>query len=104
MSLKIATAITISLISIAGFSAEPAKQNSKASASFEEEWQKAFRKADKDGSGGLSKAELKNAAGFPGIKKYFKRMDTNKDREVSISERNTFFANKRKQKQRASSK
>ena len=49
-----------------------------------------FTLADTDRSGGLSKAELAGAAapGFPIIAKNFDAMDTNKDGQVTLAERN----------------
>lgn len=49
-----------------------------------------FTLADADRSGGLSKAELAGAAapGFPIIAKNFDVMDTNKDGQVTLAERN----------------
>lgn len=53
-----------------------------------EEWLAAFKKADLNGSGGLSKAELDktDASAFRSIKKNFDAMDANKDGQVTPRE------------------
>ncbi len=57
-------------------------------------WETAFKKADHDQSGGLSKAELSKtkADQFPGIKKNFTKVDANKDGQVTIKERDAYVA------------
>lgn len=64
-----------------------------AGATAQDAWTELFRKADTDGSGGLSKAELArtDARILRGIKKNFDPMDTNKDGQVTIAERNAFL-------------
>lgn len=63
--------------------------------------------ADVDRSGGLSKAEVANAAapGFPLIAKNFEVMDANKDGQVTLAERNaaiqTFVQNRQVEQQKA---
>ncbi len=56
------------------------------------DWEAAFKKADADGSGGLTKAELEktDAKQFPAIKKNFDAMDANKDGQVTPAERDAF--------------
>jgi hypothetical protein len=64
------------------------------------DWEAAFKKADTDGSGGLSKAELEktDAKAFPAIKKNFDAMDANKDGQVTMAERDAFGKAKKKEK------
>jgi len=52
-------------------------------------WVEKFRKADADKSGGLSKAELAKTAPneFRFIKRNFDQLDTNKDGQVTVAER-----------------
>jgi len=56
-------------------------------------WEAMFNKADTNHSGGLSRAELKKTDKdrFTLIKENFKAMDTNKDGEVTIAERDAFI-------------
>lgn len=56
-------------------------------ASASAEWQAAFKKADLNNSGGLSKVELgkTSAQSFTDIKQGFDRMDTNKDGQVTVA-------------------
>lgn len=53
------------------------------------DWEAKFKKADADGSGGLSKAELEktSAKQFSAIKKKFDAMDANKDGQITLAER-----------------
>lgn len=57
-------------------------------ASASAEWQAAFRKADLNSSGGLSKVELgkTSAQSFTDIKQGFDQMDANKDGQVTVAE------------------
>jgi hypothetical protein len=50
-------------------------------------WMAAFKAADKNGDGGLSKEELAKAKGFGVMKKNFDAMDANKDGKVTPEER-----------------
>lgn len=58
------------------------------------EWVARFNKADTNKSGGLSQKELKKTdkPRFALIKQHFKAMDSNRNGEVSIAERDTFIA------------
>jgi Ca2+-binding EF-hand superfamily protein len=57
-------------------------------ASDNADWQAAFKKADLNSSGGLSKVELgkTSAQSFADIKKDFDQMDGNKDGQVTVAE------------------
>ena len=63
-------------------------------------WEAAFNRADADGSGGLSKAELEktDTKQFSAIKKNFDSMDANKDVQVTVAERYAFAEAKKKAK------
>lgn len=71
-------------------------QQKKVAAKTEAEqrahWEASFKKADTDGNGGLSKAELDKAGPkeFPAIKKHFDKMDADKDGKVTMAERDAF--------------
>lgn len=53
-------------------------------------WLTTFKKADLNGSGGLSKAELEKAKGFKRVKKNFDAMDSNHDGQVTAAERDSY--------------
>lgn len=77
-----------------GNPAAPGQEKKQAKSTAEEraKWEAHFKKADTDGDGGLSKAELdkSGAKAFPNVKKNFDAMDTNKDGKVTIAERDAF--------------
>lgn len=76
------------------------KAAAKTAAEQRAAWEASFKKADTDGNGGLSKAELDktDAKAFPAIKKNFDKMDADKDGKVTIAERDAAVAaNKAKQ-------
>lgn len=57
-----------------------------------------LKKADVDGSGGLTKSELEKAGpdAFPGLKKNFDVIDANRDGELTIPEIQDFMKERRK--------
>lgn len=59
--------------------------------------QERFARADRDGSGGLSRAELAKtpAAAFPNLKKHFRAMDRDRNGEVSLAERDAWVRKQR---------
>lgn len=59
-----------------------------------QEWEARFKQTDTNKSGGLSQKELKKTdkPRFALIKQHFKAMDSNRNGEVSIAERDTFIA------------
>jgi Ca2+-binding EF-hand superfamily protein len=59
----------------------------------------AFKAADKNGDGGLSKDEVKGNKHFAAMQKNFDQMDTNKDGKVTLAERDAWWtAQKAKKK------
>ncbi|HUF81491.1 MAG TPA: hypothetical protein VMN03_10175 [Burkholderiales bacterium] len=75
--------------------AVPAKPPAPVVRGPNERWEAAFRAADKNYDGGLSRKELDQTTEFRGIKKNFDAMDTNRDGKVTIAERQAWFNNKR---------
>lgn len=77
-----------------GNAAAPGQQKKagKTEAEQRAHWEAAFKKADTDGDGALSKAELDktDAKAFPAIKKHFDAMDANKDGKITPAERDGF--------------
>jgi hypothetical protein len=77
----------LSMAFAGGAFAQAAKTDAKAAP--KDDWMARFKKADANNSGGLSKAELEktgpNEFGF--IKRNFDQLDTNKDGQVTIAER-----------------
>jgi hypothetical protein len=61
-----------------------------------EKWEAAFRAADKNYDGGLSRGELDQTTEFAVIKKNFDAMDTNRDSKVTIAERQAWFNDKKR--------
>lgn len=58
------------------------------------EWETRFKQADTNKSGGLSQKELKKTdkPRFALIKKHFKAMDSNRNGEISMAERDAYLA------------
>ena len=90
---SLALASIVALTLVAAFPAlaqtpPPAQKKSKEDrqAAFEAR----FKAADKNGDGGLTKAELGDGKQFPAILKNFDAMDTNKDGKVTIAERDAW--------------
>lgn len=73
--------------------AEAARQAKAQQAKAQGNFADAFTKADANMSGGLSKKEVENAAkpGFPLIRQNFDAMDTDKNGQVSMAERDAFM-------------
>lgn len=72
--------------------AEARRQMEAQQTQMKKGFETAFAAADTNKSGGLSKREIDSAPapGFPLIKQNFDAMDTNRDGQVSIEERNAF--------------
>jgi hypothetical protein len=73
------------LSALAQTSAPPKKTKEERQAAMAK-WEASFKAADKNGDGGLSKAELDQVKGFPNIRKNFDAMDANKDGKITIEE------------------
>lgn len=104
--MKLIFALLVPIVLPATVMAAPPGSPAEAAKAFEAR----FTLADTDRSGGLSKAELANAAapGFPLIAKNFEVMDVNKDGQVTLAERNaaiqTFVQNRQAEQQKAAAK
>lgn len=74
------------------FKSEAKKQNEQAAGKAHKTFEDAFAKADTNMSGGLSKKEVESAPapGFPLIAKNFAAMDTDKNGQVSVAERDAY--------------
>ena len=72
---------------------ESSRQMAKQQAEAQKKFEALFAVADTNKSSGLSKKEVDGAAapGFPLIKKNFDAMDTDRNGQVSVAERNAFM-------------
>ena len=96
MMVAVATFFASSVLAQAN-PAAPGQQKevaAKTEAERRAHWEASFKKADTDGNGGLSKAELDKSGPkeFPAIKKHFDKMDADKDGKVTMAERDAFDA------------
>jgi Ca2+-binding EF-hand superfamily protein len=64
----------------------PAQKTPEQKREARAEWEARFKAADKNGDGGLSKAELEASMDFRSISRNFDAMDTNKDGKVTRDE------------------
>ena len=76
----------------------PAAPASKYEGGPSEKWEDAFKRADKDHDGGLSRKELEQVKGFPSLKKNFDAMDANRDGKVTIAERQAWIDKRARRK------
>jgi len=75
-------------LALAQTPAKPAASEKKSAGYVDhKEFEAAFKKADTNGDGALSKDEVAKAKGLPAVKKNFDAMDTNKDGKVTVAER-----------------
>lgn len=99
-ALAAAVALAISTsIALAQAPGPAPRKTAEEKAEARAKWEAAFKAADKNGDGGLSKEELAAVKGFPIIRNNFDAMDANKDGKVTIAERDAWL-----QAQRAAKK